>query len=108
MHYICGVKVQEKRVFERCEFLLGEGNSIIIVVPTELPEADTYTVSVTDEHMKFMADYDDVAQMDYPGGEIFKRIANNTQIGLVEYPADGSDFPTDITKLAYVEVMRAH
>ncbi len=92
-------------MFERCDFLLGNGYSIVIIIPAELPEAETYTVSVSDRDIKFKAGYESIAQMDYQGGEIFERIANNTQVGLVEYTGD--EFPRDITHVAYVEVRRA-
>ena len=91
-------------MFERCDFLLGEGNSVVIVIPASLPEAETYTVSITNNIMKFMADYTDIAEMDYPGGDIFERIANHTQIGLVEYPPNNGQFRNEITNIAYVEV----
>ncbi len=94
--------------FERCDFLLGNGYSIVIIVPAHLPEAETYTVSVSDRDIKFRAGYENIAEMPYQGGEIFRRIANNTQVGLVEYtPGAGEEFPKHITYVAYVEVRRA-
>lgn len=93
-------------MFERCDFLLGDGNSVVIVVAGHLPDAETYTVSVSDRDIKFKAGYEDIAEMTYQGGEVFQRIANNTQVGLVEYTA-GEDFPAHITHVAYVEVRRA-
>lgn len=93
-----------RSLFERCDFLLGEGNSIVVVIPAHLPAADTYTLAVTSDFLKIMADYNDVAEMHYPGGEIFERIARHTQVGLVEYPPNNGEFPGEITHLAYVEV----
>ena len=93
-------------MFDRCDFLLGQDSSVVIVVPVHLPRAETYTVSVSDRDIKFRAGYDFVAEIPYKGGaEIYQRIMQNTQIGLVEYPP-GSDFPQRITHLAYVEVRR--
>lgn len=92
-------------MFERCDFLMGDGHSVIIVIPATLPEAETYTVSVNNEVIRFKAGYDDIAEMAYPGGEIFERIANNTQIGLVEHA--GEHLPAHITNVAYVEVRRS-
>ncbi len=92
-------------VFERCDFLLGKGNTVVIIVPASLPDAETYTVSVSDENILFKAGYERIAEMPYQGGEIFERIANNTQVGLVEYVA-GEGFPENITRVAYVEVRR--
>jgi len=85
---------------------MGKDHTIIIVIPTMLPDADTYTVSISDGNIKFKADYDEIADLSYQGDEVFERIANNTQIGLVEYPS-GCDLPKEITNVAYVEVRRA-
>lgn len=93
-------------MFERCDFLLGNGDSVVIVLPGHLPKAETYTVSVSDRDIKLRAGYDNIANLDYQGGEIFQRIANHTQVGLVEYAGEG-DFPMHITNVAYVEVRRA-
>lgn len=93
--------------FERCDFLLGEGGSIVIVIPSRLPEADNYTVAATEDRLKFLAGYEDIAEMPYPGGEIYNRIASHTQVGLVEYQPEKEPFPDCITNVAYVEVRRA-
>ncbi len=93
-------------MFDRCDFLLGDGQSVIIVIPASLPRAETYTVSVSDSDICFRADYNNVARLTYPGGEIFERLINNTQIGLVEFP-EGTNFPNHITRVAYVEVRRS-
>ena len=93
-------------MFNKCDFILGRDNSIVVIVPHILPEAETYTVSVTNNEIKFKADYDDIASMPYQGGEVFDRITQNTQIGIVEYTGHG-DFPKTITHVAYVEVRRA-
>ncbi|MCB9990755.1 MAG: hypothetical protein H6867_05180 [Rhodospirillales bacterium] len=92
-------------MFERCDFLLGADYSVVIVIAGSLPDAETYTVSVSDQDIRFKAGYESIAEMPYQGGEIFQRIANNTQVGLVEY--DGSEFPATITHVAYVEVRRS-
>lgn len=91
--------------FQRCDFLLGQGYSVLIVVPAHLPDADTYTVSVSDRDIRFRAGQKDIAEVPYDDAEVFERIANNIQVGLVEYA--GQDFPTHITHVAYVEVRRS-
>ena len=92
-------------MFTRCDFLLGSGNNIVIVVPGVLPDADTYTVSVCDSAIRFKAGYDLIAELSYQDDEIFKRICESTQVGLVEYPGRG-ELPDVITHVAYVEVRR--
>jgi hypothetical protein len=95
----------EPVLFKSCDFVFGQDQTVLIVIPASLPKAETYTVSVSDRDIKFKADYENIAEMEYEGGEIFKRIAGNTQIGLVENPPHGK-FPTCITNVAYVEVRR--
>ena len=92
-------------MFEEVEFLLGNGESIVIVIPAALPRAQTYTVTVTNDNLKFRADSDEIAMMAYPGGEIYQRLVRNSQVGLVEY-TDQGHFPNRITNLAYVEVKK--
>ena len=79
---------------------------MVIVIPAHLPKAETYTVSVSDRDIRFRAGYDQVGEIFYHDGEVYQRIANNTQIGLVEH-LPGGDFPSCITHVAYVEVRRA-
>ena len=94
-------------MFLKCDFLYGAGDSIVIVIPAMLPDADTYTVSVSSENIKFKAGFEEIADLAYQGGEIFQRIAQHTQIGVVEYPP-GGQFPDVITNVAYVEVRRVN
>lgn len=94
-------------MFQKCDFLYGSGDSIVIVIPATLPHAETYTVSVSSENIKFKAGFEEIARLEYQGGEIFKRIAQHTQIGVVEYPP-GETFPDVITNVAYVEVRRVN
>lgn len=93
-------------MFNQCDFVLGSGDSVLVIVPERFPRAETYTVSVCRNEIKFKADYEDFATMPYQGGEVFDRIAQNTQVGIVEYEGSG-DFPAHITHVAYVEVRRA-
>jgi hypothetical protein len=92
-------------VFNECCFLLGKGGSVIIAIPAMLPEASTYTVAVTNKNIRFKADYNALAEMPYPGGEIYRRLAKAVQVGLVEYdPESGRPIPDSITNLAYIEI----
>lgn len=93
-------------MFNRCYFLLGQNDSVVIVVPERLPEAETYTVSVSDRDICFKAGHEKVTEFSYTGGEAYRRISDLTQIGLVEQPRPGYT-PDHITKVAYVEVRRA-
>lgn len=97
----------EGKLFTECSFLMGDSNTVVIVIPTRLPFAETYTVAVSHDCIRFRAGYDDIAEMPYPGGEIFRRLANHTEVGLVEFPPETQKFPRNITNRAYIEVRRA-
>jgi hypothetical protein len=94
-------------VFKECSFLMGNGDDLVIVVPIHLPLADTYTISVSRDHIRFKAGYNEIATLKYPGGDIFRRIMNFTEIGLVEYTPEMEKFPVNITHRAYVDIRRA-
>jgi hypothetical protein len=85
---------------------MGEGDSVVIVVPARLPHAETYTVAVSREEIMFKAGYEHIATMHYPGGEIFRRLAHFTEVGLVEFPPEAERFPQNITNRAYIEIRR--
>jgi len=92
-------------LFNRFDFMMGEGNNIVMIIPGMLPHADTYTVSISENDIDIKAGYDKIASVPYENEEVYQRIANNVQIGVVEYD-DPSTFPSHITKVAYVEVRR--
>lgn len=94
-------------MFQKCDFLLGDNDSIVMVIPARLPRADTYTLSVSSRDIRFRAGYEDIAEMQIEGEEIFRRLMHSTQVGVVEYPPNAGAFPQVITNVAYVELRRA-
>ncbi len=84
---------------------MGQGHSIVIVVPGDLPKAETYTVSVSDRDVRFKAGYHEIATVPLYDSEIYHRLSRHSQVGLVEYP-QGKAFPDCITALAYVEIRK--
>lgn len=94
-------------MFSRCDFLMGKDDSIVVVIPAHLPKAETYTVSVCSDRIRFKAGHNQITEFPYDNNEVFRRIANNVQVGLVEYQS-GEEFPRQITNVAYVEVRSAH
>lgn len=80
---------------------------MVIVIPARLPRAETYTVAISRDQIHFKAGYEEIACMNYPGGDIFRRLVNFTEVGLVEFPPEAQSFPQHITNRAYIEVRRA-
>lgn len=92
-------------MFEHCYFIIGQNNTIVIVIPTHLPDADVFTVSVTENEVEFSADYEPIAQVPYQDNEIYSKFKENTQVGMIEYEeAKKGPMPQHITHLAYVEI----
>lgn len=85
---------------------MGQGDSMVIVLPGHLPMAENYTVSATPEKISLRAGWDEVAVIPYSNEEVFARLLRATQIGLVEFSPPGEPFPNCITNVAYVETRR--
>lgn len=92
--------------FNHCYFLTDHANAIIIVVPQQLPQAEIFTIAVSHNQVSFSADYEVIAEVPYQSADIFRRLSDQTQIGMIEYDGEG-DFPTHISKIAYVEIWEA-
>lgn len=79
---------------------------MVIVLPGLLPkDAANYTVSATPDTIRIRAGYDEIARFPYNNVEVFNRLANFNQVGIVEFP-QGGVFPGCITAVAYVETRR--
>ncbi len=91
--------------FSACDFVLGEGQSIVIVVPAHLPQDKSCTVSVSDTDIKFRAGFEQLAQVNVSHPEVLKRLKAQTEIGIVEYP-EGDPWPDCITAIGHVEVRK--
>lgn len=92
-------------MFDQCDFVMGQGHSIVIVVPGDLPQAETYTVSVSDRDVRFKAGYTEIGMVPMRDSEVYGRLARLSQIGLIEYPK-GEPFPDAITAVAYIELRK--
>lgn len=92
-------------MIENCEFLLGQGRSIVIGLPQYLPVADNYTVSISPQSIRFIAGREKVAEIPYKSSEVFNRLSFAHEVGLVE-SRDGEHYPDYITNVAYIEVRK--
>ena len=91
--------------FTECDFVMGEGQSVVIVIPAFLPEDKTYTVSVGDTDLRFKSGFEKIAEVPLTHPEVLKRLKAHTEIGIVEYPK-GEPWPDCITNVAFVEVRK--
>lgn len=84
---------------------MGQGKSIVIVIPAELPPAETFTVSICKDNIRFRAGRDEIADIPYKNREVYDRLSFAHEVGLVEFPKD-QPFPDCITNVAYIEVRK--
>lgn len=90
-------------MFTGCEFLIGQDDSMVIVLPGLLPKgADNYTVSASPCEISIKAGFNEIARFPYTNERVFSMLTTRSQIGIVEYPPK-EVFPNCITALAYVE-----
>lgn len=84
---------------------MGQGKSIVIVIPAALPAADNFTVSICEKSIRFRAGREDIAEIPYTNKEVYNRLSFAHEVGLVEFPQD-HPFPDCITNVAYIEVRK--
>ena len=93
------------KMFEHCYFITGSNQEIIIVVPEQLPSADVMNLSVTPEQIAFAADYEVIAKVPYNDRDIYRRLSEHTQVGMISFKEKNDEpLPQEITHVAYVEV----
>ena len=92
-------------MFDRCDFLMGKDDSMVIVLPGNLPSADNYTVAATPDEIRIRAGYNEIARFPYQNDRVFGLLSTFSQVGIVEFPPQDS-FPGSITNVAYVQTMR--
>ncbi len=90
-------------MFDRCDFLMGQGDSMVIVLPGLLPKVDTtYTISASPSEISIKAGFNEIARFPYSNENVFRILTMSSQVGIVEYsPKDA--FPNAITAVAYVQ-----
>ncbi len=90
-------------MFAGCEFLMGQDDSMVIVLPGLLPQgADNYTVSASPSEIRIKAGFNEIARFPYSNDRVFHLLTTRSQVGIVEYPPKEA-FPNCITAVAYVE-----
>lgn len=90
-------------MFDRCDFLMGQGDSMVIVLPGLLPkDVDNYTVSASPAEIRIKAGFNEIARFPYNNDRVFHLLTTRSQVGIVEYPPNET-FPNEITALAYVQ-----
>ncbi len=94
-------------MLNNCDFLLGENDSIVIVVPTAFPKTAPLTCEVHKFGLIFKSGEETVGDVTCHRKDILQRLITKAKVGLVEFANGVPKFPVYITSVANVEVMVA-
>jgi hypothetical protein len=88
--------------FSECGFLMGKDDTVIVVVPYALPDDDNLRLYVDWYTVTFMDGDRVLADLQYEGGKVHRRLSTASQVGLVAFPPDIKVMPDHITHVAEV------
>lgn len=92
-------------MFSQCDFILGENDSIVIVVPDQLPKDMPLTLEVHNRGIVFRSGEDQIADVACERSDILQRLVTKTKVGMVEFLNGIPRFPAYISAVANIEVM---
>lgn len=92
-------------MFEKCDFILGENDSIVIIVPTQLPKNAPLTVEVYRDNIVFRSGESPFAGVSCHRLDVVQRLVNKAKVGLIEFMHGAPQFPVYISAVASIEVM---
>lgn len=91
-------------MFHNCDFILGENDSIVIVVPTQIPKDLPITIEVHKDMIVFLSGENKVGDMACRRLDVLQRIVSKAKIGLIEFLNGVPRFPAYISAVANVSV----
>jgi hypothetical protein len=92
-------------VLTNCDFILGENDSIVIVIPTQLPKDQPLTLEVHRETIIFRSGDEQVGDIQCLRRDILQRLVSKAKVGLIEFLNGVPRFPAYITAVADIEVI---
>ena len=94
-------------MLNNCDFILGENNSIVIVVPTEFPKSGPLTCEVHKFGLIFRMNDEAIGDITCHRRDILQRLVDKARVGLIEFMQGAPKFPAYITSVADIQVMAA-
>ena len=90
-------------MFERCSFIMGEDDSIIVVVPQSLPKELPLTLEIHEESIAFLSGNRVVADVRCTRQDILSRLLSKAKVGLIEFINGKPSFPAYISTVADIQ-----
>lgn len=94
-------------VIKTCDFILGENDSIIIVVPVSLPKGEPLTCEVHKSGLVFRSGDFAVGNIACERQDVLQRLISKAKVGLIEFINGVPKFPVYISSVANIEVVAA-
>lgn len=92
-------------MFDKCDFILGENDSIVIVIPTQLPKDQPLTLEVHQNSLLFRSGDLAVGGVTCKCDAALARLVNKAKVGLIEFLNGAPRFPAYISAVAHIEVV---
>lgn len=92
-------------MFNNCDFILGDDDSIVIVVPTRLPKDLPLTIEVHERTIIFKSGRKEIGDIFCNNKDILQRLMNKASVGMIELLNGIPKFPTYIAAVAEIKVM---
>lgn len=87
-----------------CDFILGENDSIVIVVPIQLPKDRPLTVEIHNKGIIFRSGEEALADISCDRRDVLQRLVRKPRVGMIEFLNGAQNFPVYISAVANVEV----
>jgi len=94
----------KSEMFKSCDFILGEHDSIVIVVPTQLPKDLPLTVEVHNKGIIFRSGEEEVGDIACDRVDVLQRLVSKAKVGMIEFLNGVPRFPAYISAVAAIEV----
>lgn len=92
-------------MLKTCDFILGENDSIIIIVPTQFPKDFPITIEVHPRGICFKSGEIPLGDIKCDRVDVLQRLISKAKVGLIEFLNGIPKFPAYITSVAEIEVM---
>lgn len=93
-------------MFEKCDFILGENDSIVIVVPGQLPKGLPLTLEIHSDMLLFRSGENAIGGYSGARRDVIQRLMGRAKVGLIEFLNGVPSFPAYITAVAEVAIIR--
>ncbi len=91
-------------MFNSCDFILGDNDSIVIVVPTQLPKDLPLTLEVHNKGIIFKSGESEVGDIACDRADVLQRLISKAKVGMIEFLNGVPKFPAYISAVANIEI----